>query len=87
MENPDECCICLEESSKWFTARCQHYWCRACHRHMLRYDITDCPLCRVSFNVTRSSVESLLASDGSYQIRWRVKRHRKRERRASVLNL
>ena len=79
-----ECCICLQDSKKWFYAPCNHQWCRKCHRQMQRYDMTTCPLCRASWwtRLPNLYIESLL--DGYEPVmRWRVKRHRRRERRAS----
>ena len=85
MENSEDCCVCLETRTKWFTAPCNHYWCRKCHREMQRYDMTLCPLCRASWWVRLPNlyIMGLLEGDEPFGIRWRVKRHRKRERRAS----
>lgn len=91
MENPDECCVCLTEQKKWFNdAPCGHYWCRKCHRNMQKYDMTLCPLCRTSWWVRLPNffMQALLEGyDPVGSIRWRVKRHRRRERRATYQNL
>lgn len=85
-----ECCICYNSEKKWFHAKCGHQWCRKCHRQMQRYDLKKCPLCRATFRVVLPNIEIKAMKAEAYDerlIRWRVKRHRKKERRASYILL
>lgn len=41
-----ECPICLSNNLHIFQNVCQHTWCKTCHKKLIDYSMTKCPLCR-----------------------------------------
>lgn len=73
------CCICFKKPRKWYHAKCNHTWCRKCHREMQRHYITECPLCRQAWF---SKITPMCAPCEPHEAKLFWKRHRKRELRA-----
>ena len=77
-----ECPICYQ-GGPFFEASCGHSWCTSCQVQMRLKCIRICPLCRAQVEDYLVPLEPLttLGSKEEPRIRWRVKRHRRRERR------
>lgn len=83
-----ECPICLEAREHFFDAGCGHSWCVACQARMRIHCLRLCPICRARVVDFLLPLEPLhvLGEKTEPRIRWRVKRHRRRERRGALNN-
>ena len=43
------CCVCLEEKTDHKKLNCVHTVCVSCYENLIKFDITNCPMCRCEF--------------------------------------
>jgi hypothetical protein len=72
-----------------FKSKCGHQWCIGCQARMRLHCLRRCPLCRALVEDYLVPLEPLCALGvrSEPRIRWRVKRHRRRERRGALRDL
>jgi len=74
------CPVCLEERVSIFENRCSHTWCKDCHKRLIQYNHTTCPLCRENIFLKKKldgpKYMDWLVNGGAPYV-WRTKRNRK----------